>query len=566
MQRMVRWMPRIVIVVALLATVYGSGGTARSAEEVKSLRPSELAIHGRAEVAPAVTPPAPQQSRLTIHGDPPDPTNVSDELKEIYKHIDENFDAHLERLVEWVRIPTISDIPEGQDAIRRSAEYIRDVIVKDLDCPAKIYYPGMADYGTGIEQFENPGNLVVYGRCDVGEERTIIDYVQGDVMPVWPEEDWPAPPFGVEIQERPPFKRVLVGRGAYNSKGPEMSQLNALISAKAVTGTLPVNVIFVVEHDEERQDMGLRAFMYDNADLFQDAEVMFAYEGSMRHDGRGEISGQSIGSMVFQLQTSAERMPQSSTAGGMAPGVGLYLPEQPTWRLWQAMQVFAEGSPLRQAFNEDVLPPSDEELAFMRREAEQGGGSYEDMVTLRNTVRVFITGTWGGNMASGYSGHHRPPVSTVKVDVRFPPNVEGKDLAQKIRSHLDAAGYQDVEMKLIGIIDWSWANADNDLGEATKRMYRQFNVPFNEPPNGNWIGAINGYGPPSMFTRHPLQIPVLRAGLGAGGGAHFAPRGEYYVIEGDRDKVFGFAGAMKAYITVLYNYAGKNPPASEGNR
>ena len=80
-------------------------------------------------------------------------------------------------------------------------------------------------------------------------------------MPVTQPDAWVAPPFEAKVipgsqAGLPDIPRVLIGRGATNSKGPEMSQLNALMAYKAVNGKLPVNVIFIAEGDEERMDIG----------------------------------------------------------------------------------------------------------------------------------------------------------------------------------------------------------------------------------------------------------------------------------------------------------------------
>ena len=61
---------------------------------------------------------------------------------------------------------------------------------------------------------------------------------------------------------------MLIGRGAVNSKGPQLAQLEALMSMRATMGKLPVNIIVVAEGDEERMDIGLRKFVKDHPDLF----------------------------------------------------------------------------------------------------------------------------------------------------------------------------------------------------------------------------------------------------------------------------------------------------------
>ena len=61
-------------------------------------------------------------------------------------------------------------------------------------------------------------------------------------MPITQPDAWSSPPFEARLVEQAPFKKVLIGRGATNSKGQQMAQLNALLPIKAVTGKLPVNI------------------------------------------------------------------------------------------------------------------------------------------------------------------------------------------------------------------------------------------------------------------------------------------------------------------------------------
>ena len=86
-------------------------------------------------------------------------------------------------------------------------------------------------------------------------------------MPITQPDAWTSPPFEARLVEQAPYKKVLIGRGATNSKGPQMAQLNAFRAIKAVHGKLPVNLIFVAEGDEERMDIGLRKWVKDHPEL-----------------------------------------------------------------------------------------------------------------------------------------------------------------------------------------------------------------------------------------------------------------------------------------------------------
>ena len=108
---------------------------------------------------------------------------------------------------------------------------------------------------------------MVYAKCDEGAPKTVAIYWQYDTMPITQPDVWVAPPFEGRIVDGATAvvtgaSRVIIGRGATNSKGPEMAVLNAITSMKAANGgKLPVNLIFVAEGDEERMDIGLRKFI-----------------------------------------------------------------------------------------------------------------------------------------------------------------------------------------------------------------------------------------------------------------------------------------------------------------
>src|SRR2546428_13940213 len=224
----------------------------------------------------------------------PDPSTVtSDELKKVYTYIDEHIDEHVQNLQKWIRQPSISNSGEG---IPESAEMVKGFF-EQLGCQeSRVYDVGITEWGA-------PGNPVVYARCDEGAPRTIAIYWQYDTMPVTQPDAWKPPPFEARIVEQAPFKKVLIGRGATNSKGPELAQWNALMSIKAVTGKLPVNIVFVAEGDEERMDVGLRKFVKDHPDYFKNIDALIGESGQQSASGGGSVRRGSGGCVYIQLTT-----------------------------------------------------------------------------------------------------------------------------------------------------------------------------------------------------------------------------------------------------------------------
>src|SRR5256714_311651 len=242
-------------------------------------------------VPAAAAAAAPAAPKLGIR--PADDTEIqpdlskiqNDDLKKVFTYIDEHVDDHVVALQKWIRQPSISNSGEG---IPESAEMVKGFF-EQLGCQeSRVYDVGITEWGA-------PGNPVVYAKCDEGAPRTIAIYWQYDRMPITQPDAWKAPPFEARIVEQPPFKKVLIGRGATNSKGPEMAQLNALLAIKAVTGKLPVNVVFVAEGDEERMDVGVRKVVKDHPDLFKNVDALIGESGQQSPSGGGSVGGGSGG-------------------------------------------------------------------------------------------------------------------------------------------------------------------------------------------------------------------------------------------------------------------------------
>src|ERR1051326_7274825 len=241
---------------------------------------------GPSTSAAAAPAPAPPKLGIRPAGDTeiqPDLSKIqSDDLKKVFTYIDEHIDDHVVNLQKWIRQPSISNSGEG---IPESAEMVKGFF-EQLGCQeSRVYDAGITERGA---------------------PRTIPIYWQYDAMPIPQPDVWKAPPFEARIVEQPPYKKVLIGRGATNSKGPEMAQLNALMWIKAVTGKLPVNVVFVAEGDEERMDVGVRKFVKDHPDLFKNVDALIGESGQQSPSGGGSVGGGSEGCVYIELTTSGK--------------------------------------------------------------------------------------------------------------------------------------------------------------------------------------------------------------------------------------------------------------------
>ena len=495
----------------------------------------------------------------------PDLTQVSDELKQVYDHIDEHIDEHVINFQRWVQQPSISNTGEG---IPESAQMVKGFF-DQLGCQeSQVYEVGETEWGA-------QGNPVVYAKCDEGAERTLLIYWMYDTMPITQPDLWNYPPFAAELVEQPPFPKVLVGRGATNSKGPQMAQWNAFMSIKAVHGKLPVNLIIVAEGDEERMSIGLRKFVHDHPELFADADAMYRF-GGQGAGGGASLSGGSEGCVYIELTTSGAKWGRGPVYGDIHGGRKRAV-DSPAWRHMQMLEsIIDQNGNIAQVdgFYDDVEPLSSAALASLRKRAEgidlevaarnlgvarfMSDDPFEYLKLAAYGISFNLDGIWGGNMYGGGAGAILPSRITSKHNTRYLPVQDGIDLMNKVRAQIDRNGYEDVELLVIGDVPWSKMRYDTDVARALSRTYDIFGMSYAEPVAEETI--LGPYWPAYLFARDwgtdvPIQMPIVGGAAGYGAGSH--ANNEFFVIEG-AGKVYGYAGAEKSVATVLYNYAGAN--------
>jgi acetylornithine deacetylase/succinyl-diaminopimelate desuccinylase-like protein len=478
------------------------------------------------------------------------------DLPKIFKHIDDHIDEHVHNLQKWIQQPSVSNTGEG---IQETAQMVKGYF-DQLGCQqTRVYDPGVAEWG----QQSNP---VVYAKCDEGAEKTLVIYWMYDTMPITQPDLWIRPPFAGDIIEQPPYKKVLIGRGAVNSKGPEMAQWNALMSIKAVTGKLPVNLIFVAEGDEERMDMGYRTFVKAHPELFKGADAMYMFGGN------SGIMGGSEGCLFIELTTSGKSWGRGPVYSDIH-GANKRSVDSPAWRHIEMLSTLVSengNKVLIPGFYDNIEPLSAAEKAKLAEQAKKmkpevtaknlGVARYIadkplDIVTMQRHGTSFnLDGIWSGNMFPGGSGAILPNTITSKHNIRYVPNMTGPDIVKKLRAFLDSKGYQDVQINVVGDVPWAKMRYDTDISHAVEKTFQAFNIDYQRPVQDE-ASILGGYWPAYLFAGDPINIPIAGGMAGGGGGAHAA--NEFYVIEG-ANKSYGMAGAEKSVAMTLYNFAGLN--------
>ena len=130
-----------------------------------------------------------------------------------------------EMLREWIAIPSIAAENIGYP---RGAEYMAQL--------------ARAAGFQKVEVIPTAGKPGVFATLDVGARNSLGIYFMYDVKQYDPAE-WTSPPLDGRIVDRPGLGKVMIGRGATNTKGPQMALLAALHAFAAAREKLPKSTI-----------------------------------------------------------------------------------------------------------------------------------------------------------------------------------------------------------------------------------------------------------------------------------------------------------------------------------
>ncbi len=167
-------------------------------------------------------------------------------------YLEKNKERYLQELVELLKIPSISaDTAYTQDVLN-CAEAVAESLTK-----------AGADH---VEICETEGYPVVYADKIINPELpTVLVYGHYDVQPPDPMDLWQSPPFEPVIKEAEGDypEGAIFARGSADDKGQFFMHVKAF-EAMNHTQTLPCNIKFMIEGEEEIGSSSLAGFVKEN--------------------------------------------------------------------------------------------------------------------------------------------------------------------------------------------------------------------------------------------------------------------------------------------------------------
>jgi acetylornithine deacetylase/succinyl-diaminopimelate desuccinylase-like protein len=225
------------------------------------------------------------------------------DVNAVLAQIDSNLPQSLQRLFQFLAIPSISTDSAYRDECRRAAQWASNEL---------------AGIGFDARVADTNGHpMVVAHRKPAGAKRHVLFYGHYDVQPPDPLELWQTPPFEARIADGSRGKQI-VARGSSDDKGQLLTFIEAARAFIETVGELPVAVTVLLEGEEESGSPSLKPFFDDNKDELK-ADLALVCDTGMWNADTPAITTRLRGLVGEEITvTTASRDLHSGMYGGPA--------------------------------------------------------------------------------------------------------------------------------------------------------------------------------------------------------------------------------------------------------
>jgi acetylornithine deacetylase/succinyl-diaminopimelate desuccinylase-like protein len=223
-------------------------------------------------------------------------------------YLESHREEFIGRLFDFLRIPSISTLPEHQADIARAAEWVA-ALLRAAGLDVRIIPTAM-----------HPAVVAHYMAEPAAA--TLLLYGHYDVQPAGDESLWSSPPFEPTVRNG-----AVYARGASDDKGQVLANLLGLECWLKAAGRLPVNVVVLIEGEEEIGSPSFAGFIEKHASDLACDDVLVS-DSSQYRPGMPAITYGTRGLVYKEVEiTGAGRDLHSGMYGGIAPNAANILCE-----------------------------------------------------------------------------------------------------------------------------------------------------------------------------------------------------------------------------------------------
>jgi acetylornithine deacetylase/succinyl-diaminopimelate desuccinylase-like protein len=422
-------------------------------------------------------------------------------MQDVYDYIDQHTDEYVERLRALCRQPSIAAQNKG--------------MTETADMVAAL----LGQISGDVRLLPTEGFPVVYGAIPGRSSKTLSFYDHYDVQPPEPLELWESEPFAAEVRDG-----RIWARGVADNKGNLVARACAVEAYQQVRGELPLNVKFIVEGEEEIGSPNLPTFAEAHADLLA-ADGCIWEAGYKDTQGRPEIYLGVKGILYVELRAAGANIDLHSSWATVVPN--------PIWRLIWALNSLKDREEriIIPGFYDAVREPTPEEIEALERMGFDEEGQRRQLGLERFlgdltgtpllTKHIFEPTCNVCGISGGYEGPGSKTVlpnrAMLKIDFRLVPDQDPYQVYAQLRRHLDAQGFQDIEIEVLGPEHPARTPMDDPLVEVVVDTARQ--VYGVEPV----VYPLTPGTGPMYDLCQKLGIPAVSTGVGNAESNNHAP-------------------------------------------
>jgi acetylornithine deacetylase/succinyl-diaminopimelate desuccinylase-like protein len=358
-------------------------------------------------------------------------------LENVVNYINSHKDTYVEELKEFLRIPSISTLAENKPDMIKAAEFVS----------GKLRSAGMQN----VKIIETKGHPLIYADwLNTPGKPTVLIYGHYDVQPVDPINLWDSPPFEPTIKDG-----KIYARGATDDKGQMYIHIKTVEAFLKTQSTLPLNVKFIIEGEEEIGSGNLEEFVNKNQDLLKCNAVLIS-DTSLYGPGIPTLTYGLRGLCYMEVEvTGPNRDLHSGSFGGGVDNPINVLAEMISKLKDSKGKIKIPGFykdvvnlTKKERDNFKTLPFSEKkyarELGVKELNGEKGYSTLE-RIWARPTLDC--NGIFGGFTGVG-AKTVLPSKATAKISMRLVPNQDPKKIAKLFKSYVTKIAPKTVKLNM----------------------------------------------------------------------------------------------------------------------
>ena len=363
-------------------------------------------------------------------------------MSTIKQYVQENKDRFLSELIELLKIPSVSADKAFEKEVIKTAQAVKNSLEK-AGCKL-------------VEICETPGYPIVYGEHIIDATLpTVLVYGHYDVQPPDPLELWTSPPFEpvIKTTEIHP-EGAIFARGSCDDKGQMYMHVKAF-EYMIQSNTLPCNVKFMIEGEEEVGSKSLSEFVKENQKKLSCDVILISDTGMISNQQPSITTGLRGLSYVEVEVTGPNRDLHSGLYGGAVANPINVLTKMIASLHDENNHITIPG------FYDNVEELSLKERAEMAKapfvlenykkalDIEDVYGEKGYTTNERNSIRptLDVNGIWGG-----YTGEGAKTViaskAYAKISMRLVPNQDWEVITELFKNHFESIAPKSVKVKV----------------------------------------------------------------------------------------------------------------------